>query len=76
MVNPISIWIISHKKHEGRLPNSLICPIVMYELGNGKVVGPVFLMIVDIKMKVLLNPFVGRFQLTIGTGMVSCRNIL
>ena len=52
-ISPISMWVVSHEEIERGLPRGFTVPVVVCELGNWEIVGPVILTLVYIASQIL-----------------------
>ena len=68
--------IIFHEESKGGLSHGLICPGVVGKLGQGEVVGPISLVMIDVELEVLFDPLVLHFGLPVHPWVISCGNIL
>ena len=67
---------VSHQGFERGLFCGFIGPGVVCEFGEGKIVTPIVLLMVDPESQVLFDPLVSSLQLSIHTRMIGCGNIL
>ena len=70
LIAPISAGVIAHHEKEGGLPCSLVHPVIVREFHQREQRHPVILPLVGPEPKILFQPLIGSFQLSICSGVI------
>ena len=70
------MWVVSHQKEERGLVHGFIWPIVVSEFHHREIGYPVILMLICPEAKILLQPLIRQYQLSVSARVVCSRDVL